>query len=196
MRKLFIALFFVTSITLSSNADEMKGIIVYKNDTVTVTFDIPINVFTGDIHYRKVQKKVKFIDSSGKKQVLRPSDAKEIIFDYKGAKIRMVSVFKPNTDISQNVKIFLKIINDDYLKLYIYHYYQSGPGQYGGPSKAYLLQKGDSLLKWPKNVFFRKDMVEYFSDCKELAEKIENKEYKDDDIEEIVKFYNSKCIVK
>jgi len=194
MRKLFIVLFFVTSITLSSNADEMKGIIVYKNDTVSVTFDIPINVFTGDIHYRKVQEKVKFIDSSGKKQVLRPSDAKEIILDYNGKKIRMVSVFKPNTDISQNDKIFLTIVIDDYLKMYCYHYYQGG--QYGGPSTAYLLQKGDSLLKWPKNVFFRKDMVEYFSDCKELAEKIENKEYKDDNIEEIVKFYNSKCTVK
>ncbi len=194
MKIFFIVLFLFFSITLSSRADEMKGIIIYKNDTLNVTFDMPINLFSGDVHYRKVQEKVKFIDSSGKKQVLRPSDAKEIIFDYYGKKIRMISVFSPNTDISQNEKIFLKIIIDDYLKMYIYHYYQGG--QYGGPSTANLLQKGDSLLKWPKNVFFRKDMVEYFSDCKELAEKIENKEYKDDDIEEIVKFYNSKCIVK
>lgn len=40
---------------------------------------------------------------------------------------------------------------------------------------------------------FQKAASEYFFDCAELVKKIENKVYKKKDIEEIVKFYNTKC---
>ena len=48
-----------------------------------------------------------------------------------------------------------------------------------------------SLGSLSKN--FKKTASEYFKDCPVLVEKISNKEYKKDDIYDVVKFYNSKC---
>ncbi len=51
----------------------------------------------------------------------------------------------------------------------------------------------DGELKRPKALAFKKDMVEYFSSCPALAEKIENKSFRKNDLEAIVTNYNSAC---
>jgi len=40
---------------------------------------------------------------------------------------------------------------------------------------------------------FKKAASEYFSDCQDLVDRIQNKTYRKRDIEEIVRFYNTKC---
>jgi len=40
---------------------------------------------------------------------------------------------------------------------------------------------------------FGVDLIEYFSDCPALVEKIENKDFHKKDLEFIVTFYNSNC---
>ena len=49
-----------------------------------------------------------------------------------------------------------------------------------------VLNSSDVLSK-----SFKKTAAEFFKDCPSIVEKIENKSYKKDDLEEIVKFYNS-----
>jgi hypothetical protein len=56
-----------------------------------------------------------------------------------------------------------------------------------------ILQKGNGELKRPKGLTFKKDMINYFSDCPKLVEKIESKDFRKDDLESIVRFYNSNC---
>ncbi|WP_157363848.1 hypothetical protein [Alkaliflexus imshenetskii] len=55
------------------------------------------------------------------------------------------------------------------------------------------MQKGTGRLKQPKELSFKKDMMEYFSDYAALVEKIENRELRARDIKTIVRFYNSNC---
>ncbi len=43
---------------------------------------------------------------------------------------------------------------------------------------------------------FKNTASEYFKDCPELVKKIEDKTFKKDDIEEVVRFYNTHCGVK
>lgn len=43
---------------------------------------------------------------------------------------------------------------------------------------------------------FKKAASEYFKDCPKLVEKIQSKEYKKDDIESVVWFYNTNCVTK
>ncbi|MGV8829868.1 MAG: hypothetical protein ACWA6U_16285, partial [Breznakibacter sp.] len=91
------------------------------------------------------------------------------------------------------------------LKLYNYYSSRTNPGirdpitgfSWGKGNtynfEKYLMQKGDNLLKKPEKLAFKNDMVEYFADCPALVEKLEKKEYKKDDIESIVRFYNRNC---
>jgi len=63
----------------------------------------------------------------------------------------------------------------------------------------YCLRPGEEvayIVSWTfntqinKNNIFRKNAAEYFKDYPELSQKIKNKEYKYDDIEEVVTMYN------
>lgn len=51
-----------------------------------------------------------------------------------------------------------------------------------------------SVGSFSKN--FKNAASEYFKDCIELVEKIQSKYYKREDIEDVVRFYNSKCAKK
>ena len=105
---------------------------------------------------------------------------------------------------SMSTNIFLKLETDGKLKLFNYYYTQSSPGMYNASTGAmtggysysverYILQKGDGELKRPKSLTFKKDMVEYFSYCPALVEKIESKYFRKNDLEFIVNYYNSNC---
>ena len=65
--------------------------------------------------------------------------------------------------------------------------------------EEYYLKKQDEkkpILLTTSNIFsknFKKVATEYFKDCSKLIQKINNKEFKKRDIEEIVTYYNSEC---
>lgn len=105
---------------------------------------------------------------------------------------------------STSTNIFLRLEIDGKLKLFNYYYTQSSPGMYnsstggmtGGYSytvEKYVFQKETGELKRFKGLTFRKDMIEYFNDCPELSKKIEDKEFRKNDMESIVRYYNSNC---
>jgi hypothetical protein len=75
-------------------------------------------------------------------------------------------------------------------------YAGAGGGMTGGYSynvEQYILQKGDEPIKRPRTWSFKKDMAEYFQDCPALVERIESKEFRKNEVESIVVFYNTKC---
>ena len=207
MRKLIFITVIGLIFTFKLEAKKIEGQIFYKNDTVNVTMKIPVKFFTLEPNYEKLQYKIKHFDSLGVKNVLRPDDANEIRFTYEYEKVRMLS--RKNTlglgnIFSMSSNIFLRIEIDGDLKLFNYYYTQRSPEMYnastgmatGGYSysdEKFILQKGNGELKRPKGLTFRKDMIEYFSDCPELSKKIESKEFRKSDLESIVRFYNRSC---
>lgn len=192
----------------SLEAKKIAGKIIFHKDTVDVTFNIPIKFFSGEPNYQKLQYKVRYFDAKGNKITLRPDDAKEIRFQHNGEIVRMLS--RRNTLESGNIfstssNIFLRLEIDGRLKMFSYYYTQGSPGMYnpstgmttGGGSyetEKYVLQNGNEELKWPRGLSFRKDMMEYFANCPALVKKIEDREFRKNEIESIVLFYNTHCV--
>ncbi|MFA5974032.1 MAG: hypothetical protein WC780_16920 [Lentimicrobiaceae bacterium] len=209
MKKVFLIL---TIGLICLNNIEAKKIIGYyiskTNDTLTVTFNVPIKFFSQEPNYERLQWKIKYYDSTNQKKILKPDMANEIIFDYDGEKIRMLSR-QNNLDLIgsffiDNNSLFLQLIKDGKLKLFKYYKTNNSPGMYnastgmttGGASytvEKYIMQKGNDALFKTRWLSFRKDMVNYLSDCPDLAKKIEDKIYRSDDIEQIIDEYNRSC---
>jgi hypothetical protein len=200
IKKTFILITLLTSILLSANASEIKGIIITKKDTLHVSFLIP---FTG-INRTTLQSGVKYIDSLGIKCKLRPEDAKEFQFEYNGEKIRMLSRFDNlsyNSDGSS--KIFLQVVIDGPIKLFNYYMKNSYMSSPGGPGSTtmmtsntyskYVLQKGVGDLVLYSQMNFKNEMPIFVKKCPDLVRLIQDKVYGRGDIERIVNFYNTNC---
>ena len=194
-------------LTFKLEAKKIEGKILFENDTIDVTFNIPIKMFKQEPNYEKLQYKVKYFDSTGKKLTLRPDNAKEIQFKNENENVRMLSRYnslRSGKFLLMSSNIFLKLLTDGELKLFNFYYTQSSPDMYdastgdmtGGNSinlERFVLQKGEGDLKRPKGLTFKKDMADYFSDCPALIEKIESKDFRKNDLEFVVRFYNSNC---
>ena len=206
MRTLYLILASCLILTSKLIAQNVEGQIFYKDDTITATFKLPVSKLSKELNYMKLQTKLKYYDSLGVKTILRPEDALEIRFRYQHQFIRMVSL-EDNLELrslfSEGSNIFLRIKVDGKLKLYYYYYNQGSSGGYspstgmtGGYSygtSKYILQKGDGKLKSPRGLGFKISMAEYFEDCPELVKKIMDKEFKKNDLDEIVSYYNRHC---
>ena len=70
---------------------KLKGQIITEKDTIHVTFNIPMKLFTKEPNYEKLQYKIKYYDSLDQKKTLRPDQAKEIRFLLKNEEIIMLS---------------------------------------------------------------------------------------------------------
>lgn len=193
--------------SFKSEAKKIEGKIFFENDTLDVIFNIPIKFFTQEPNYEKLQYKVKYYDSTGKIIVIQPDNANEIQFTYNFEDVRMLSRNNSlglGNAFSRSRSIFLKLEIEGKLKLFNYYYTQYAAGTYNASSgmmtggyaygvERYILQKENGELKRPKGLTFKKDMIEYFSDCPALVEKIESKDFRKNDLEFIVSFYNSNC---
>jgi len=204
---LLIVLMWTIGYEAESKSFLMKGQIIYANDTVDVTFNIPVKKISEEINFEKLQLKVTYFDSNHKKITLKSNQAKEIRFQDGSHMIRMVSrrnSLMLGSIYTMDTTIFLKIEIDGNLKLFTY--YGSSGGMYGSAGgmpimtggsittvQTYILQKGDGPLIKPYKLTFRSDMKKYLSDCPALIEKIDSKEFRNADIESIVLFYNGEC---
>jgi hypothetical protein len=186
-------------------AERTAGTIIFSEDNQEeVVFDLPVSLL-GSLNYVRLQEKVKYYDSFGKKKLLRPEQAKEITFVFLGEDIRMISIPKSGdlslgSVLSSSENIFLKLEVEGPMRMFYYEYRESTPGMTGSMTTGvsyiedkFLFQKNGGSIKWPRNLSFRKDMIQYFSDCPELATKIDKKEFGKKDMLEITRFYNSYC---
>jgi len=208
MKKISAVLVIVLLTFINAKAKKIEGyIILNNNETVHVTFLIPFGFLSSEPAYEKLQTRVRYLDRSSKKTILKPDDAKEISFSYGGQKIRMLSVrddLQLSSIFSSQTKIFLKLEIDGKVRLFTSFFTQNSPGMYNASTgmstggymynvERYVLQKDNSQLERPRGISFRKDMSEFFSDCPELVQKIQKRDFRKGDLELIVKEYNEKC---
>ena len=204
MRK--ICLFTTLGLILISQvqAEKIKAWIILDSDTIEVTLDVSFDSFSQDPDYEKLQKRIKYIDATGKEMTLRPEEAREVQFTYKGEDIRMVSrrnTLRLNSPFSSKTYVFLKLEIDGELQMFTYFshaigaYNPSTGGMMGGgyATEGHILQKRGGELKLLGIRTFRKDMIDYFSDCPALVKRIDEKEFRKNDVEEMVHFFNSNC---
>lgn len=205
MRPYFLIAIFIF-ISIQAFCRKIPGTIISNGKSREVTFDIKVTLFGGEPNFQRIQYKLKYYDEAGKKHTLHPDDADEIRFEYEGMNVRMISCTNTMGDeniFSSSTRIFLKLEIDGPLRLYRYYFTQHSPGHYGGaggysPGTTYtvdnlIFQKGNGLLKRPRVIGWKKDMLEYFSDCPALSEKLENKDLRRQEIEAIVLYYNEHC---
>ena len=207
MYRIFFLIVTGLVLTFHAEAKKVEGKILFENDTIDVTFKIPVIFFKQTPHFERLQYKVKYYDSFGEKKILRPGKAKEIQFNFENETIRMLSRnYSPGLGqiLLLNTNIFLKLEMDGKLKLFSFYSTENSSGMQNTSAGSisdghsytevnYLLQKGDDELKRIRELFFKKDMAEYLSDCPALTEKIESGGFRKNDLKNIVQFYNSDC---
>lgn len=207
------ALLLLLSSKVSAKEKKLKGIIIYEKDTVEVAFLIPITIPDKKPYFGGLQYEVSYEDTAGYERRLKAKDALEIQFVYLEETIRMLSR-KFNSEKESEEPIFLKLLEDGPVKLFQYFPVGILPAnEYGRGAAAEVnhsplfpttvssalttnstaYQKYDEPLKRPKEVFFKKDMIEYFSDCPALVKQIHEKKLWKFDLLEIAVFYNEQC---
>lgn len=80
MKRISILITIGLILTFKLEAKKIEGKIFFENDTIDVIFNIPFKFFTQKPNYSKLQKKVKYFDSTVKSIKLLPDDAEEIRF--------------------------------------------------------------------------------------------------------------------
>lgn len=207
IKDIIITLTLILAASFSLEARKMKGKIVFEGETIEVTFNIPMRTFSDGPNFEKLQHRVRYYNRNGKTISIRPTDAKEFSFRYIGTDIRMVSVknlFGSGNPPPSRPRIFLRIEVEGKVNMFTFYSTQSSPGLYnptmgmstGGvtySAERYVLQKNDDLLWSPRSLSFKKDMSEYFKDCPDLVQKIQDQSFRKDDLEAIVHYYNSRC---
>lgn len=206
-----IGLFLLSKLEAQKIEITGKILFLYTHDTIAVTFIIPTSSSTKEIDYEKLQEKVTYLDSTGKKRKITPDQAKEITFDYEDQEVRVISCYDAiglNNPFSNNTNIFLKLETDGKLKLFTYYHTTgtSAPSGFNGTmmisageshtAKKYILQKGQEAIMKPTWMNYRKDLISYFNDCPKISQMIDemgDNKYVKDNIESIVDSYNSSC---
>jgi hypothetical protein len=207
MKNLLFVIGLSLAVFSADAAKKIEGYITYNNNqTVKVTFLIPVGFLSSEPSYLGLQFRVRYIQNNVK-LTLRPDDAREISFTYKGQTIRMLSVIdnlQMSSMFNSHARVFLRLLTDGEVKLFDYYATSYSPGMYspgtgmttGGTSYTYersVLQRGNGPLMRPRGLFFKKDMAEFFQDCPELVERINEKVFRKGDLELIVREYNEKC---
>ena len=100
--------------------------------------------------------------------------------------------------------ILLKVEIEGFLTLYSdsKSYFTGSVTGFRSSSTYYLKKQNDKLGQWflcygysPK-ITFKNVIEKYFLDCPSIQEKVSNGEFRKNDFEQIVKFYNENCVSK
>lgn len=201
VKRLLLNLIFLLFV-LHAAAKNLDGIIIKGRDSIKVTFRVPIGLLSGEPLYEKIQHKIDYYDAAGKRKKLRADDADEIQFNFNGQTIRMLSRLNSlalGNLFSSSINIFLKLEINGPVKLFKYYFTASRPSVGVGMGSApyievsSVLQKGNGALVLPSGFGMKKQMMDYFSDCPALVEKIQSKDFRMKEIEDMVNYYNLEC---
>lgn len=191
----FLILILLLFFSLLAKAVKLPGYYITQDgERIEVTFSVPTLGFSSDIDFINLQHMIKY-NINNQEGELRPGQALEYGFDYKGNHIRMVFkkasvvTFKDLIDSSKG--IFLQLVEEGYMQYYDF-VYQPGLNNFKVKPK-YVLQKEDGDLILINRMGFKRNLANYLSDCTILAEKIRNKLLDYKDIILIVREYNSFC---
>ncbi len=187
-------------ITLTVEARKVPGKIIDLNgSTKEVVFNVPVPILGSRPNFQKMQYRVVYFDESKTRKVLRPDEAREIIFTFNNEEHRMLSV---NNDFAGGIfgprHVFLQLVIDGELKLFLYYFTQTMSGGPGMGTSTYqqiehVLQLRNSSPMIPSGLSFRKSLTTYLSDCPEVTTHIQNRDLRRRDLEIIVMEYNKRC---
>jgi hypothetical protein len=194
MKKLLLISLLILYFSANLLALKVPGLIITNNDSILVTFKIPMNMTRTEPDFEHIQKSVCFYDSNGKKNRIKPTDANEIQFTINDKLIRMLSRkmnFNTNNSDLLDSAMFLKLEVDGYLKLFAFHTLDMSNMN---RNKSYLLQKAENELKWLKPMSIKKELLEYLSDCSSVIDFITpKKSISWIELISIVEKYNKDC---
>ena len=154
---------FYNGFVVLNNSDTIKGYIIFDNSYENYS-------------YVKVKDAI-----NNKITSYRPKEVLVFSFD--------TLYFYPKK-FNKNNDVFMCLLSDDQLKVYLHRYHAGG---YAGSGTAYILEKPDGQkvqILYNKVFNFKKHAGDFFKDCPQIAEKINNKTYKVGDILEIAHEYN------
>ena len=188
--------------TLLMSSIEVKGTVVFENDSIVTTLYLPKKLTSKDVDFPTLQYGFSYKSKEGKKVGVGAGEVKEIHFKYNGEYYRMISMEFVESKVmySSTKYMFLRIHTDGEVKLFTYYYNKSfghlnGAGGIPIPADRLLVQKGNEKIQDTKDMS-SKEILKYFSDCPVLAERIEKEKNRKDEIETYVKFYNKECVSK
>ncbi len=199
------SLLLFASLSLSA-AKRVEGyIIMPEGDTLQAAFKVPFTL-TDRPNYWRIQRYVKMYDEYAEKEhktiKIYPNTVRELGFEYKGELIKLRSVYDEwgtlHTDAYHYNDLFLKVEEEGPLTLYRYHYKvyiwdfteDIWDWYWTVRSKRYVMQKENGDLFAYRKWFFRKDVSRYLEECQEVANKIEDKQYRKANLKVIVNQYN------
>lgn len=185
-----------------------------------VLFLFSLNSITSQIHSQKKEATIYFRDGSKIECIARIKGSEIIVFDDQGEKekldYRKVSkikhvpivgkgIFEYKVKIGYNEPILIELIKEDYLSLYGFFsqsttnlgnefiFNDVGVYYYVGKSNESTVTDFQQPPNKYGKQWWRKLSQEYFKDCDELVRKLKDKEFKQNDLVDIVEFYNSNC---
>ena len=199
MKKIVIITVFL--FVLPMTAQKEKAILHFKDDS-KITGLAKIISSGARIKFRK--------DKQSKYKVYTPDNVESIeIYEKESFSTTVYSHYYFRKTKKNTLPRLLKLMEDGKANLYLdYNEYNKvfvigsngiSPAVNSSISHYYVSRAGDEFVTrlggqgslFKKN--FKKGASEYFKDCPELVKKIENKEFKRRDIEEVVNFYNREC---
>lgn len=181
-------------------AQNKKGV-VHLNDGSTLSGLVKINKFN-NVKYK--------LNKDSKKQIFKKESVDHVVIIQNEGELEEYAFRQIERSTVSSVKV-MKVITKG--KITLYKIVTEGnqfqniglPGQPNtfvssySYSNYYVGKEGSKLVKrltskgtlFDKN--FRKAAMAYFKDCPSLIKLIENRTYRKQDLEEIVKYYNEKC---
>ncbi|MEI9919705.1 MAG: hypothetical protein WDO14_13015 [Bacteroidota bacterium] len=183
-------------VIMQGSAIQIPGEIVYNDGTTArANFEVVVVLHGFSVEY--MQNKVRYFDENGKRHKLRPSEAKEIRFQWREQEVRMIT----RRAVHHTNKLrFMHLIIDGKVRLYEYiktYRYSGRQGMsYARIRTAvywYLERDEDGTVITPHSLGFRHQMKNFFTGCETLTERLDAKVYKLREVPAIVTFYNQDC---
>lgn len=178
-----LAIIFLPVLVFGQYAYDNGLIITKECDTIKCL--VPLEVTYGD-------KIIIKVDGGSKKKVIKSSDIKYLATKY--------NIFEnvSYTKKKKEKEALMQIVIEGFVYLYLKTTVNTGTSYSGNggiytmntsPTLEYVVKKNDSTHYIKKNKF-QETIIPLINDATELVEKIENKEFKYGDLEEIIKEYN------
>jgi len=199
--------------SLASKHETSGYYITLKGDTVKCTLLIPHTFFSGNTKEESLEYRIRYLDSNGKVQKLKPKEIKEYGFRFAGENIIMRSVYNTlflGSIFNINRFLFMKLKLDGNLCYLEFTFSRnSGGGNYGGPAGGFggpiynpgynyeitrkiLLKKNGDMIRVPQ-FGFKGDMKKFLKECPEVVDRLDANVYDADSIYDLVTIYNDIC---
>jgi len=215
---IILGLQLLTIKTSLASKHEVSGYyITLKGDTVKCTLLIPHTFFGGNIKEESLEYRIRYLDSNGKVQKLKPKEIKEYGFRSEGENIIMRSVYNTlflGSIFNINRFLFMKLKLDGNLCYLEFTFSRnSGGGYYGGYGAGFgggfgapiyspgfnykvnrkiLLKKNGDMIRVPQ-FGFKGDMKKFLKECPEVVDRIDANVFDAASTYDMVKLYNDIC---